>query len=311
MDGPPTGNLVRIAAAPPSGAPHPDLDLAREVLRKDRKATAEFVDRYTGPVLAYIRSRLQPRTEQVEDLVQDVFTAAWQYLPGYRGTSPLGAWILGIARHKVEDYYRSRIAEAESLDGADVADDGPPPDLILDRARASQRAQQVLGGIPEHYAAVLRWRYWDGRSSREIAQSCGRTEKAVERLLARARDDSEGGGRMADELDQLWRQFAEATGDPEDPQAPARLRSKIFSRLMEEQAREGPLASVSESKAAGRDLCVFEEIMRLAPVGEEIRKLNYCRVCHARVLAENMDNAPIWWEGCPYAQFHRAALKST
>lgn len=111
---------------------------------------------------------------------------------------------------------------------------------------------------------------------------------------------------MPDDVDDLWREFAEATdADAEPETAPARLRSNIFSRLAQEQTKQGPLASVSESKAAGRELCVFEEIMRIAPLGEDVKKLNYCRVCHARVLAETMDNAPIWWAGCPYAQFHK------
>ncbi len=111
---------------------------------------------------------------------------------------------------------------------------------------------------------------------------------------------------MSDDRDDLWREFAEATDAAAEPEAAsARLRSNILSRVNQEQTRQGPLASVSESKAAGRELCVFEEIMRVVPVGEDARKLNYCRVCHARVLAENMDNAPIWWAGCPYAQFHR------
>ncbi len=98
---------------------------------------------------------------------------------------------------------------------------------------------------------------------------------------------------------EIWEEFA-ASGD-----APARLKSRLFSRLNLEQKKEGPLASVSESKAAGRALCVFEEIMEIAPTGEAIKRMNYCRVCHARVLAENMDAAPIWWPGCPYADFQK------
>lgn len=111
---------------------------------------------------------------------------------------------------------------------------------------------------------------------------------------------------MSEDRDDLWRDFAEATeAEQEETKAPARLRAQLFSRLNLDQGKNGPLASVSESKAAGRELCVFEEIMRLAPVGEELRKYNYCRVCHARVLAENLDRAPIWWEGCPYADFQK------
>jgi DNA-directed RNA polymerase specialized sigma24 family protein len=34
---------------------------------------------------------------------------------------------------------------------------------------------------------VLLWRYWERRSAAEMAAATGRTEKAIERLLARAR----------------------------------------------------------------------------------------------------------------------------
>lgn len=97
-----------------------------------------------------------------------------------------------------------------------------------------------------------------------------------------------------------------AAQEPEgDGDAPARLKSLIYSKLMALEAAEGPLASVSETKSEGRRLCVFEEIMEVAPVGEAVKRWNYCRVCHARVLAEQMESAPIYWPGCPYASFQR------
>jgi len=85
-----------------------DRDLVTEVLRKDRKATAEFVARYSDHVYAYVRRRLIPRADLAEDLVQEIFLAAWENLDKFRGDSPLRSWLLGIARHKVEDYYRRR-----------------------------------------------------------------------------------------------------------------------------------------------------------------------------------------------------------
>ncbi len=99
----PALDLVRITAAlgPAAEALHPDFALAQAVLGRDRKATAEWVNRFSGPLYAYVRRRLLPRTDLVDDVVQEVFAAAWQYLPGYRGKSPMGAWLMGIARHKV------------------------------------------------------------------------------------------------------------------------------------------------------------------------------------------------------------------
>jgi len=82
--------------------------------------------------------------------------------------------------------------------------------------------------------------------------------------------------------------------------APSRLKAKVYSALMQRQAATSPLMSLTETKACGHELCIFEELVRIAPVGEKAKSLNICRVCHARVLAERMGNAPIYWSGCPY-----------
>ena len=50
-----------------------ERDLIAAVLRKDRKATAEFVSRYADKIYSYVRYRLIPRGDMVDDLVQDVF----------------------------------------------------------------------------------------------------------------------------------------------------------------------------------------------------------------------------------------------
>jgi len=94
-----------------------------------------------------------------------------------------------------------------------------------------------------------------------------------------------------------------ATGTPE--RAPARLKARIYSALVNRQSETGPLLSLAATKAAGRGLCVFEQAIASLPVGERIGSMNPCRVCHARVLAERLDHAPIFWPHCPYAGFHR------
>ncbi len=85
--------------------------------------------------------------------------------------------------------------------------------------------------------------------------------------------------------------------------ASTRLKSKIYSALIARQSREGSLLDLGAMKDSGRKLCVFEELVRIAPVGESVKSLNFCHVCHARVLGERIENAPVFWPGCPYAQF--------
>ena len=166
--------------------------LVAAVVRGDRKATAELVARYAGGVYRYVRHRLAPRHEFVDDLVQDVFLAALKGLAGFTGPSSLRAWLLGIARHKVEDHYRARLRSPESFADLDgevdlLGVEAPRFEELIDRSRARDKTRRTLERLPEPYALALLWRYWERRSAREMAAQTGRSEKAIERLLARAR----------------------------------------------------------------------------------------------------------------------------
>lgn len=97
-----------------------------------------------------------------------------------------------------------------------------------------------------------------------------------------------------------------AQTEPREASAPPRLKSRIFSKLMSLEAAEGPLMSLSECKSHGANLCVFEQLVAIAPIGEDLKSKNPCNVCHARVLGERMDSAPIYWPGCPYVRFQKS-----
>jgi len=87
--------------------------------------------------------------------------------------------------------------------------------------------------------------------------------------------------------------------------APARLKSTIYSAMVQRQVSTGPLLSLSAVKAAGHALCVFEDAVQAIPVSDRVKAMNPCRVCHARLLAERFESPPIVWPHCPYVQFHR------
>ena len=187
---PPHPEPSPAAGAVVSGPLAPDeRELVAAILRKDRKATAEFVARSSDAIYAYVRHRLAPRADLVDDLVQDVFLAALASLGSFRGTSALRSWLLGIARHKVETWYREQLRDPRPLgdDEAEAVAESPLVDEVIDRERMEARTHDVLRRLPEPYSLALLWRYWEGRSAREMAEATGRTEKAVERLLARAR----------------------------------------------------------------------------------------------------------------------------
>jgi hypothetical protein len=84
--------------------------------------------------------------------------------------------------------------------------------------------------------------------------------------------------------------------------APSRLKSRVYSGLMARMAESGPIQSVHETRPT-YGLCVFEDLVQITPLTEGIGTSNFCRVCHARILAERFENAPIYWGNCPYVRF--------
>jgi RNA polymerase sigma-70 factor (ECF subfamily) len=180
------------SAVPQPAPPSPRRGLIDAILDGDRKAIAQFVELHADEVYRFISHRLD-RPEAVDDLVQEVFLGAWKALPHFRGESELLTWLLGIARHKIGDYYGERLQrliladetdEDEAPEGLTVV---PDFDERLDRQRLEARARQILSTLPDSYRAVLVWRYWDQRPLAEMAAISGNTEKSIERLLARAR----------------------------------------------------------------------------------------------------------------------------
>jgi RNA polymerase sigma-70 factor (ECF subfamily) len=165
------------------------LRLAVAVREKDRKATAEFVQRYADAICAYVTHRLFPQVDQVEDVVQDVFLAALQSIGSYTGTAPLKIWLLGIARHKTDDYYRRALIDArlDDADSEEIGSDDADMIEVVHRGEIRERTLRALARLREDYRLLLKWRYWDMKSAAEMSALTGKTEKAIERAIARAR----------------------------------------------------------------------------------------------------------------------------
>mgnify|MGYP003527652817 CR=1 FL=1 len=107
---------------------------------------------------------------------------------------------------------------------------------------------------------------------------------------------------MADEI--WFQQLADMTRFASEDRAPAHLKSKVYSSIVTNLAQSGPLLDLREVKDAGGHLCVFEHAVAVLPVGAGVGSRNPCRICHARVLGERLEHAPIFWPGCPYSEFH-------
>jgi RNA polymerase sigma-70 factor (ECF subfamily) len=161
--------------------------LRQAVLGGDEDAWRALYDRGFGPLLTFVRRRSGGDEHRVEEVLQEVWMAAVRRLRRFdpdRG--PFEAWVLGIARNVLRNRWRAdRREETGPADPAGLTAPTADPGADLERVELVTLA---MAALPGRYRTVLRAKYGDGLSVRQIAERTLQTPKTVESLLTRARN---------------------------------------------------------------------------------------------------------------------------
>jgi RNA polymerase sigma-70 factor, ECF subfamily len=169
-----------------------DGDLIRAVQAGDRLALTTLYQRYLGNVWRYASAHLPGRPATVEDLVSETFVAAIQAIKDYDADQKnFCGWLLGIARNKLNDHLRRATREGvvpSATTAAVACDDQDQPAGSVMRNETRDAVVRALDALTDEERLVLEWKYVESFSVREMANHLGRTEKAVEALLYRARN---------------------------------------------------------------------------------------------------------------------------
>ncbi len=158
-----------------------DTELVKAVLGGERSAFAELVRRYERAVRGVALSVLGD-SHAAEDVAQDCFVIAYEKLAELRKPEAFGYWVLKIARREAISRSRSRVKMA-SLEESKIA-------AAKDRdGQLDEDLQEVLAAVmklPGHERQVVMLKYFNGRSTRQIAQMTGRAIGTVSKQLSRA-----------------------------------------------------------------------------------------------------------------------------
>lgn len=156
------------AAAQPALETSPDVRLVEAVRRGDRDSFGRLYDLYAPMVHGILLARVP--WDEVDDLVQDVFLAAFRRINTLREAGAFGGWLAMIARNRAVDFHRRR-RETEEL-----------PENLAQRSSADPEAAEALRLIrtlPEAYRETLVLRLVEGMTGPEIAERTGLTPASV------------------------------------------------------------------------------------------------------------------------------------
>jgi RNA polymerase sigma-70 factor (ECF subfamily) len=166
---------------------HPDLALA-ERCRANAPAAFEELYRAHAPRLFGLACRLVGRAD-ADDLLQDIFLAAYRRLGSYRGEAALGTWLFRLGTNCCLDHLRSRAGRSAALtdeldDEPDAAGPRAGPILgVVDRLDL----ERALADLPAGARTVFVLHDVEGFEHREIAELLGVAEGTSKSQLHRAR----------------------------------------------------------------------------------------------------------------------------
>ena len=144
-------------------------------------------------LLAYVLS-LTGHYSDSEDMVQDVFRTALEQQNRFDQVLTVGAWLRGIARNKIHEYWRrntrepvlvsSEVLERLEQVAADHENQGLAPNYKNWRL---QILRSCMERLTDRAREILRLRYQEGRRSQEIGLCLEMAVSSVDMAMSRAR----------------------------------------------------------------------------------------------------------------------------
>jgi RNA polymerase sigma-70 factor (ECF subfamily) len=170
--------------------------LVKAIQAGDTRAIESLYTLYFDRLYARVFHGVKRDKAATEDIVQNVFLSALKSARDFKGQSKLYTWLVGIANHKIMDYYRRTKREVrldvnsknDEIRGFQPpVDDAPSVQESLESAEMQLVVEKALSSLPIDYRQVLLLKYVEDMKVFEISQVMGRSPKSIDGLLTRAR----------------------------------------------------------------------------------------------------------------------------
>jgi len=166
-----------------------ELALVERFRRGDDSAFDGIVEKHSAAIAA-LANRLLGWPQDVEDIVQDVFVAAFTGLKTFRGDCHLRTWLFTITINRCRSYRYRRILR---LRRTPLDDAVPAPARGRNAEEAAMatetfdRIRRAVRALPAKYREVVVLRYLQQLETNEICEILGISPNTMQVRLNRAR----------------------------------------------------------------------------------------------------------------------------
>lgn len=167
-----------------------DGDLVQQILNGNTNAFRFLVANHQRLVV-HIVGRIIHRTEDVEDISQEVFIKVFRKMKNFRGDSRLSTWIAKIAYNTSISHVRKHQKDETSYDENPglVANqkEREATHKMVERDEAKKFLMEKIEELPVHYRTVLTLFHLEEFSYKEIEEITEMPEGTIKSYLSRAR----------------------------------------------------------------------------------------------------------------------------
>jgi len=165
--------------------PVEDRELVVRAQSGDMAAFEELVKRHQQGLFSYLY-RMCRNSSDAEELAQAAMVRAWEKLGGFRGASSFKTWLYRIGTNLFLNL-RTRTKPTEELPETLAGPDAERPEQVFRQKLREDAARGALAELPADQRAALALSVYQDMSYKEIAETMGKTVRAVDSLLFRAK----------------------------------------------------------------------------------------------------------------------------
>ncbi len=171
-----------------------DIELVKSYLAGDTDVFKRIVSRHLKEIYNFVY-RLSGRSEEAQDITQEVFIKIWKNLAKFDPTQNFKTWIFAIARNTTIDWLRKRKPllfsdfdrdEHDSFESNLPDTTIPPPDELFERNESKQRLEQILQNISIDYRTIILLHHIDELTFEEIGTILQKPMNTVKSQYRRA-----------------------------------------------------------------------------------------------------------------------------
>lgn len=166
-----------------------DKEIVKKAL-EDVNYFSKIIERYENKLRTYIIRITNIETNEVNDILQEVFVKAWKNLESFKDTLKFSSWIYRIAHNETINYYKKHIKrDAEkrlNLTSEEV--ENIATDIDMNKVLNYQLVVEQVSNLPGELREIIILFYFENKDYQEISDIIKIPIGSVSTKLAKAKN---------------------------------------------------------------------------------------------------------------------------